>query len=157
MFLTLFEDPLQLHRAHQSCQKSASSCVGLKSEQLRSHHVPNRSNRGYQPPSLPRFHVASSNLESKEEMENSGKVSQRIKFNTEHWMFLLTSRFVMLPSLCLVLRWELDVGPEDEDGEGSWKQEMPDVCQLVQKMRLVLTCKSMASMRTLASPWKVCS
>ncbi len=45
MLLTLSEDPLQWHKAHQSCQKSASSCAGLKSEQPRSRHVPNRSSR----------------------------------------------------------------------------------------------------------------
>ncbi len=117
---------------------------------------PDRSSRGYQPPSLPRFHVASSNLESKEE---TGKIQKRYRKAwssiLKHWMSWLTSRLETLLSLCLVLRWELDVGPDGEDGEGSWKQEMPDVCQLVQKRRLVLTCKSIASMRTLASPWNV--
>lgn len=66
----------------------------------------------------------------------------------------LTSRSVTLGSVCLRLRFEFgEAGPAD----GCSKDEILPVCQLVQKIRLDLMCRSMASMRTLASPWKACS
>lgn len=66
----------------------------------------------------------------------------------------LTSRSVTLESVCLRLRFEFgEAGPAD----GCSKDEILPVCQLVQKIRLDLMCRSMASMRTLASPWKACS
>ncbi len=85
----------------------------------------------------------------------TGNVTETASLShSRHTCAALTSRSVTLESVCLRLRFEFgEAGP----AEGCSKDEILPVCQLVQKIRLDLMCRSMASIRTLASPWKACS
>lgn len=124
---TLSVDPLQLRKAHLSYQRSESCNVGLTSEPLLLHLDLSRSNTGYQPPSPPLYLEASSVLWSgnKQKAFIVQDVCVCAVFVVARWTVWgsaqcrhftsITCRLVILPSLCRLLRWELELEEDDED------------------------------------------